>query len=69
MHYHAAALLPVAGITLLLTTALRPALSTALGRDAPTEYLYALCAWVVLAAAYLFATYWTAMKSTMHANR
>jgi len=32
-------------------------------------YLYVLCAEVVLAAAYLFKTYWIAMKNMMYANR
>jgi hypothetical protein len=31
-------------------------------------YLYTLCAEVVLAAVYLFKTYWTAMRNMMYAN-
>jgi len=33
-----------------------------------TWYLYTLCAEVVLAAAFLFKTYWTAMRNMMYAN-
>lgn len=69
MHYHAAAMIPVAAVTLGLTSGLRPALGWLLGRDATAEYLWGLSAWVVIAAGYLFVTYWAAMKAIMHANR
>jgi hypothetical protein len=34
-----------------------------------TAYLYVLCAEVIVAAGYLFQTYWIGMKATMYANR
>ena len=33
------------------------------------RYLYVLCAEVILAAAYLFNTYWIGMRNMMYANR
>lgn len=32
-------------------------------------YLYVLCGEVIVAAAYLFNTYWIAMRNLMYANR
>ena len=34
-----------------------------------TRYLYVLCAEVIVGAAYLFHTYWIAMRNMMYANR
>jgi hypothetical protein len=70
LDYHAAAMLPVAAVTLLLTAtfaALRLAHIAHYGHLVP--YLYTLCIYVVVAAAYLFKTYWDAMRSVMWANR
>ena len=69
MHYHAAHYLPVALITL----------ATILGYQLLRQinpmielhgnwYLYILCAEVILAAAYLFFSYWAGMKNLMFAN-
>lgn len=70
MNFHAAQLLPVSllgfvtvvGYTLFVEYNLIPP-----GHD--VTYLYVLCAEVVIAAAYLFRTYWIAMKNIMYANR
>lgn len=70
MDYHAAHYLPVALITALTVVGYRVALghSTALATWG-TTYLYTLCGEVVVAAAYLFNTYWIAMRNTMYASR
>ena len=34
-----------------------------------TTYLYVICAEVILAAVYLFKTYWIGMRNMMYANR
>lgn len=71
MHYHSATLLPVAVATLGITAGYRLILLTkAVPRSkAEFPYLSVLSVWVVVAAAYLFWTYWRAMRSTMYANR
>jgi hypothetical protein len=65
LYYHSAHVLPVA-LTVLVTCAgyhyfVLPASETA--------YLYTLCAEVILAAGYLFNTYWIGMRGWMYANR
>jgi hypothetical protein len=70
LDYHAAAMLPVAVVTLLLTgiyATLRVLHVVDAQRD--MMYLYVLCGWVVLSAGYLFQSYWRAMKGVMWANR
>lgn len=69
LNFHAADYLPVAllavattGGYLLLTRA------GVLGYETLFPYLYVLSAEVVLAAGYLFNTYWRAMRATMYAN-
>ena len=70
LYYHAAHYLPVGlvaavtvwGYMFLVTTHF---LSTISG----VYYLYTLCAEVILAAGYLFKTYWIGMKNMMYANR
>lgn len=70
LHFHAAHLLPVAIITAALTTTYRVGTRVDLiPRTAEIPYLYLLSAWIVLAAGYLFWTYWMAMKAIMYANR
>jgi hypothetical protein len=71
MAYHAAHYLPVALIALATTTG-----SAMLRHTIPsffydnfTTYLYVLCGEVIVAAAYLFHTYWIAMRNMMYANR
>lgn len=69
MHYHAAHYLPVGliacatvlGYQLLLTRGWANA-------ESGTSYLYVLSGEVIVAAAYLFSTYWTAMRNLMYAN-
>ncbi|HLL90226.1 MAG TPA: hypothetical protein VK324_13075 [Tepidisphaeraceae bacterium] len=70
MHYHAAHYLPVAVVALVTVCAYRYLVT----RDAnalqyATRYLWALAAEVVVAAGYLFHTYWIGMRNMMYANR
>jgi hypothetical protein len=53
----------VVGYSVLLAAA--PATASLYG----TVYLYVLCAEAVLAAVYLFKTYWIAMRNLMYANK
>lgn len=71
MHYHAAQLLPVSIVTLLTIGGYRGLTLFHLISSAETAvtYLIVLCVEVVLAAGYLFRTYWIAMKNIMFANR
>ena len=70
LYYHAAHYLPVAlmaAITVggfVLLSRMRPFLLTW-----SSVYLYTLCAEVIVAAAYLFNTYWIGMRNMMYANR
>lgn len=67
--FHAAGYLPVALLGLATTAGY--SLATArdwLSPDTLVTYLYVLSAEVVLAAGYLFNTYWRAMRATMWAN-
>ena len=71
LDYHAAHYLPVALVT-AATVIGYSALLDAAPSTAPaygTIYLYALCVEAVVAAAYLFKTYWIAMRNLMYANR
>jgi hypothetical protein len=71
LDYHAAHYLPVALVTAATVLghsaflAAAPSTASLYG----TFYLYALCAEAVLAAVYLFKTYWIAMRNLMYANR
>src|SRR5688572_18736381 len=59
MYYHAAHYLPVAIVTVLLVGGYAAALRHDIaGTDSITTYLYTLCAAVIVAAGYLFHTYW-----------
>lgn len=71
LYYHAAHYLPVSLLALFST-----AIYASLSRRNPiaylpytTYYLYAISAEVILAAVYLFWTYWAAMRNMMYANR
>lgn len=64
LHYHAPHYLPVAFIA-FLTVFGGPDI---VARFGATVYLYALCAEVIAGAAYLFYTYWIAMRNIMYAN-
>lgn len=70
MRYHAAHYLPVGTVVLAIVLGyfilLRNGITT---RESDTAYLYVLCAAVVMAALYLFWTYWIAMRNMMYANR
>jgi hypothetical protein len=70
LYYHAAHYVPV-GVVVLGTVLgyrelrLREMVSPVTG----PMYLYVLCGEVIVAAAYLFKTYWTGMRNIMYANR
>ena len=64
MYYHAAHYLPVA--LLALATVLVD--FTCFDALTVVKYLYVLCAEIILAAAYLFKTYWIGMRNMMYAN-
>ena len=69
LDYHAAHYLPVAllavgtvaGYQILLSADILTGLSA-------TRYIYLLCAEVIVAASYLFATYWKGMRNMLFAN-
>ena len=69
LHYHSAHYLPVA-LAAFLTVVGHQVLIVKYPRIDPfgTRYPYTLCAEVILAAAYLFATYWIGMRNLMYAN-
>lgn len=70
MYYHAAHYVPVALAAAATVTVFRALLDRGpAGALSTTTYLYVLCAEVVLAALYLFRTYWTGMRNMMYANR
>jgi len=70
MYYHAAHYLPVGLVAAVTVVAFVELLSRGtLGVEWYTRYLYVLSAEVVIAAFYLFKTYWTAMRNMMYANR
>ena len=69
LHYHSAHYLPVA-LAAFLTVVGHQALIQKfpyIDRFA-VRYLYVLCAEVILAATYLFVTYWKGMRNLMYAN-
>jgi hypothetical protein len=70
MYYHAAHYLPVGVAALMIVGGYAIALRYNLvGVQTITTYLYTLCAVVIIAAAYLFHTYWIGMRNMMYANR
>jgi hypothetical protein len=70
MHYHAAHYLPVAAVA-LATVVAYAALVAADPNNLrhATRYLWVLAAEVIVAAGYLFNTYWIGMRNIMYANR
>jgi hypothetical protein len=70
MYYHAAHYVPVGAAVLATVTgyAFLLASGTVSGLTTPA-YVYVLCGEVVVAAFYLFKTYWIAMRNVMYANR
>ena len=71
MFYHAVHYLPVGLIAVMTVVGYRMLLSRHVldPADTGTKYLYVLCGVVVLAAFYLFETYWIGMRNMMYANR
>lgn len=70
LYYHAAHSLPVATIALTTVAGYAVLLSHGVfGYASMLNYLYVLCGEVLVAAFYLFATYWIAMRNLMYANR
>jgi hypothetical protein len=69
LHYHAAHYLPVGVLACATVLGYQVALARHwTGVNSATHYLYILSGEVVLAAGYLFSTYWTAMRNLMYAN-
>lgn len=69
LYYHTAHYLPVAMIAFVTVVGYQLLLTLELltGLSAP-GYLYVLCGEVVVAAGYLFVTYWKAMRNMLFAN-
>ena len=70
LHYHAAHYLPVAAIAAVTVVGYGYLVRRGLAdpNRTTTWYLYTLSGEVVLAAVYLFKTYWTGMRNMMYAN-
>jgi len=71
LHYHAAHYLPVALLAVATVGGFKLFVIVSPRHAGPFEvtYLYVICGEVVLAAVYLFRTYWVAMRNMMYANR
>ena len=70
MYYHAAHYLPVALCAAATVLSFAVLLYNRLiDYQMLTPYLYVICAEVIIAAAYLFKTYWIGMRNMMYANR
>src|SRR5207248_8232837 len=71
LDYHAAHYLPVALMTAATVVGYRVLLlrDPARGGLWAPIYLYVLCGEVIVAAVYLFKTYWIGMKNMMYASR
>jgi hypothetical protein len=70
LHFHAAHYLPVALVACGTVLGYQLALAREwVSGTSGTSYLYVLCIEVVISAAYLFSTYWTAMRNLIYANR
>ena len=70
MYYHSVHYVPCALVGLLTVFGYRILLERRIIYLSSAErYLYVLCAEVILAAAYLFNTYWIGMRNMMYANR
>jgi hypothetical protein len=71
LDYHAAHYFPVALVAVLsvLTYRLLAMYFPTKSADWGMKYLYVLCGEVVIAAGYLFKTYWAAMRNMMYASR
>lgn len=70
MYYHTAHYVPVALIAFITVEGYMILLEyRVLSATSASQYLYTLCAEVVVGALYLFQTYWIAMRNMMYANR
>ena len=70
LYYHAAHFLPVALVSLLICGGYNLLQRTGdVQMTSGVAYLYILCGVVVVAAGYLFNTYWIGMCNWMYANR
>ena len=69
LYYHSAHLLPVSLVALLTCEIYNYLLVNWLQRTSEPIYLYILSGEVIVAAAYLFYTYWIGMRNWMYANR
>ena len=69
LYFHAAHYLPVGLSALLTLIASQFALNHYPAKFTYDRYAYILCAEVILAAGYLFKTYWIGMRNMMYANR
>lgn len=71
LDYHAAHYLPVALFAMLTVLGFRLLLHRypLRGIEWGMKYLYVVCGEVIVAAAYLFKTYWTGMRNMMYASR
>ena len=69
MHYHAAHYGPVGLAAAILVNGFQLALShNLLGPSGDLIYIGSLCGFVILAAGYLFFTYWAIMRNLLYAN-
>jgi hypothetical protein len=70
LYYHAAHFLPVAVVALITCGGYNLLERTGrLSMISGSIYLYVLCGEVIVAAGYLFNTYWIGMRNWMYANR
>jgi hypothetical protein len=71
LYYHAAHILPVALLALVTCFGYYSFLRDRLTSQsiADSVYLWVLCGEVIVAAGYLFFTYWIGMRNSMYANR
>ncbi len=69
LYYHSAHLLPVALIAFITCAGYDLLLGRWLQTTCEPVYLYILCGEVIVAAGYLFNTYWIGMRNLMYANR
>jgi hypothetical protein len=69
LYFHAAHYLPIGLLAVATLLASQFALERYPAQFTYDRYAYLLCAEVILAAGYLFKTYWIGMRNMMYANR
>jgi len=70
MYFHSAHYMPVALLTVITVYGFAWLLeSNRMGATAILRYIYVLAMEIILAAGYLFKTYWIGMRNIMYANR